>query len=140
MVIRLLLILGLISVMIVAISKIYQIYQNDDNSSSTEEEALNQALKLSMKEAEDLLDSPALEENQNLINESLNSIDDSLKKIENIIPNLVEIPKKSYKVPTFLENSTNSSLQIAKTDFDLYNSKYEELINKSNNITKKHLI
>ena len=92
---------------------------------------------LSYKEAETLLGSPATEDNHIILNESLLAINQSLKSFENISLKLVPIPEKiNYTLPSFLKNTTNSSLNIAKNDIELYNSKYEELSEKANNITE----
>ena len=60
-----------------------------------------------------------------------------MESFENISLKLVQIPPTiNYTLPSFLKNTTNSSLNIAKNDIELYNSKYEELSGIANNITE----
>ena len=99
----------------------------------------NQSLisNLSYKEAENLLSSPAMEENHIMINESLASINESLKSLKKMSLNLSLIPTYiNYTIPPFLNNANSSSLKIAKSDIELYNSKYLQLSFRANLITE----
>ena len=166
MIAKLLIILGLISTMAVVVNRLYYQYKKSKEempnvplssttievpiSSTTieDKEPVSQTTledqeppsltsHLSYKEAETLLGSPAIEDNHIILNESLLAINQSLKSFENISLKLVPIPEKiNYTLPSFLKNTTNSSLNIAKNDIELYNSKYEELSEKANNITE----
>ena len=71
-----------------------------------------------------------------MINESIEKINNALKNFEKLRSELVPISAKSYEIPTFLKNTTNSSLEIVKSDLELYISKFDELIKRTNNFTK----
>jgi hypothetical protein len=89
------------------------------------------------KEAENLLSSTAMEENHIMINESLASLTKSLKSLEKMSLNLsLTPPDINYTIPSFLNNTNNSSFKIAKSDIELYSSKYQQLSYKANDITE----
>ena len=69
-----------------------------------------------------------------MINESILDIDRALKITENI-SSLELIPYKSYELPDFLKNNSNDSLKVILSDIELYNSIYEKIVNRTNNIT-----
>ena len=156
MISKLLIILGLISTIFVAVNVLNYYYKkikeekhNSPVSSTTiesepvviqttiEEDPPSLTSYLSYEEAEDLLDSSAIESSYSILKENLLTIDKTLKSFDDINLKFVQIPEKiSYALPSFLKNTTNSSLNIAKNDIELYNSKYEELSEKTNNITE----
>ena len=143
MISKLLIMLGILSVIALLMPKLYRQYQKNKENlpihSTPEEEEKPTSLtsNLTYKEAETLLASPAMEENHIILNDSLLALNQSLKSFSNITRNLNPIPKFNYTLPTFLENTINSSaLNIARSDIELYNSKYEELSKKANNITE----
>ena len=82
------------------------------------------------------MDTSSIEEKHIMINESIRKINIDLKNLENLRPELVPITVKSYEIPTFLKNTSNSSLEIVKSDLELYISKFDELIKRTNNFTK----
>ena len=130
--------LTIIIVIILAITLINQFKHTPHYNKTEEEKSPSLTPDLTYKEAEMLLSSPAMEENHIILNENLLSLNESLKLIENIRLNLSLIPINSnYTLPTFLSNNyTNSSLNIAKNDFELYFSKYVQLSKKTNHITE----
>ena len=84
------------------------------------------------------------EENHNMINESLNNIDETLNNIEKFnseVINKIEYDPKNLSIPSFLTTSTNDSnahkIAIAKEDINLYNEKYKELSEISNELSQK---
>ena len=88
------------------------------------------------KEAEKLLNSEMIEENHNLLNESSKLITESLEICNNTSQSIKPISSNvSYSIPDFLDNVTDNSLKTVKSDINLYNSKYEELTEKANNLT-----
>ena len=83
------------------------------------------------------------EENHKMINDSLNNIDEVLNNIEVInseVNNKIEYDPKNLSIPSFLTNSTNESnahkIAIAKEDINLYNEKYKELSEISNEFSQ----
>ena len=130
--------LQILIVLLVFIWGILLYSQSNENQQNNElrEEKSSLTSNLSYKEAENLLSSPIMEENHIMINESLVSINESLKSLEKITSNLSLIPTNNYTFPSFLNNENNSSLKIAKSDIELYTSKYQQLLNKANYITE----
>ena len=83
------------------------------------------------------------EENHKMINDSLNNIDEVLNNIEVInseVNNKIEYDPKNLSIPSFLTNSTNETnahkIAIAKEDINLYNEKYKELSEISNEFSQ----
>ena len=79
-----------------------------------------------------------IEENHNLLNESLNNINELILMNNNInfsiIQNIVSInPENLY----FLFASNESSLQVAKDDIELYKSRYCNLSQETNAFIKE---
>jgi methyl-accepting chemotaxis protein len=92
---------------------------------------------ISYKEAEELIDSKTIEENHKILNESYNCISESLEIFNDTRSNINPINTNiTYSIPEFLDNTTDSSLKIVKSDINLYNSKYEELAENANNLTE----
>ena len=111
-------------------------HKNQQNDEIIEEKP-SLTSNLSYKEAENLLSSPAMEENHIMINESLVSINEYLKSLKKMSSNISLTPIDiSYTIPSFLNNTNNSSLKIAKNDIELYCSKYQQLLYKANYITE----
>ena len=131
---RLLTFLAVIILVLLLYNKYSQILQYN----KAEKEKQSIISNLTYKEAEMLLSSSSMEENHILLNESLMSINNSVKLLEKISLNLSLIPSNiNYTLPTFLKiNTTNSSLNIAKSDIELYYSKYGQLSKKANQITE----
>ena len=77
-------------------------HKNQQNDEIIEEKP-SLTSNLSYKEAENLLSSPAMEENHIMINESLVSINEYLKSLKKISSNLSLTPIDiSYTIPSFL--------------------------------------
>ena len=95
------------------------------------------APSITYDDAEKYIDSEALEENHKLLNNNSESILESISLLNETKNSLNPIQTNStYSIPDFLDNVTNSSLKIVKSDINLYNSKYEELEEKANNLTE----
>ena len=79
-----------------------------------------------------------IEENHNLLNESLNNINELILMNNNInfsiIQNIVSINPENLD---FLFASNESSLQVAKDDIELYKSRYCNLSQETNAFTKE---
>ena len=78
-----------------------------------------------------------------MINESLNNIDEVLNKIEtnnSQVINKIDYNPDNLNIPLFLNSTTSESdthkFTIAKEDVDLYNQKYKELSEKTNEYTQ----
>ena len=78
-----------------------------------------------------------------MINESLNNIDEVLHKIEtnnSQVINKINYNSDNLNIPLFLNSTTSESnahkFTIAKEDIDLYNQKYKELSEKTNEYTQ----
>jgi len=92
---------------------------------------------ISYQEAEKLLDSGIIGENHKILNESYESITESIEIFSNLTTDLKPINSNfSFMTPDFLDNLTDNTLKIVKDDINLYNSKYEELEGKANNLTE----
>ena len=130
----LLILLALVSFIVITVKKLY-INKKNENSTLPNEENLDPAFNISYKEAKILLNTSSIEEKDIMIDESIGKINTALNKFENFSSELVPISLKSYEIPFFLKNATNSSLEIVKNDLELYISIFDELIKSSNNIT-----
>ena len=92
-------------------------------------------LNLDFKEVEALMGLEIVETNYIILNETINNIIESLNNFEkiDIKPINTEI---NYTSPGNLENPTKASLKLVKSDVEFYKSKFEELSEKSNNISE----
>ena len=90
---------------------------------------------LDFKEVETLIGLEIVETNYIILNETINNIIESLNDFEkiDIKPINTEI---NYTSPGNLENPTKASLKLVKSDVEFYKSKFEELSEKSNNISE----
>ena len=135
--------LALLVIIIFGVTLYNQFYKSL-HYNEEEKEKPSLTSNLTYKEAENILSSPNMEESHIILNESLLCINESLKLLENLSPNLSLIPINiNYTLPTFLKtnitnntNTTNFSLNIARSDFELYYLKYIQLSNKANHITE----
>ena len=92
---------------------------------------------ISYEEAEKLLDTEIIGKNHKILNESYESITESFEVFNNLTTDLKPISSNiSFTTPEFLDNLTDNTLKIVKDDINLYNSKYEELEEKANNLTE----
>ena len=90
------------------------------------------------KEAEELLESKEIKDNHNILNENYKYISDSIVDSKDTRNNLKPISTStSYTIPDFLNDPTDNSLKTVKNDINLYNSKYKELTENANNLTRK---
>lgn len=79
-----------------------------------------------------------IQENHRILNESYNSLSQSFEIFNDTLNNLKTITQNvSFSIPEFLDNSTNDSDKVVKSDINLYNSKYEELTKNANDLTEK---
>ena len=92
---------------------------------------------ISFEEVEKLLNSKIIGENHKILKESNKSIIKSLEEIKKLAIDLkTNRTNISYIIPKFQNNFTDNTLKIVKDDINLYNSKYEELEGKANNLTE----
>ena len=92
---------------------------------------------ISFEEVEKLLNSKIIGENHKILKESNISIIKSLEEIKKLAIDLKPIRTNiSYIITKFKNNFTDNTLKIVKDDINLYNSKYEELEGKANNLTE----
>ena len=111
--------------------------QSSKSASSSSSSQSQESFKPSYEEAEKLLDSKIIGENHKILNESFKSIGESLEVFKNLTTDFKPIKSNiSFTTPDFLDNLTNDTLKIVKDDINLYNSKYEELEGKANNLTE----
>ena len=83
------------------------------------------------------MNSKKIEENHKLLNESSGSVSESLNLLNETTSGLNPINTNvSYTIPDFLDNATDSTSKIVKSDINLYNSKYEELEEKAIDLTE----
>ena len=131
MILKYLLLVGIISILIIMVYKVYnEILNNNGN------EGNSLTSRLSLEQVENILGSELVGENKVLMTESIDTLNKSLDMIKNISAGLTQInTKKDIKIPEFLKNPQNSSLKIAKSDLELYISKYRELSTELNKIT-----
>ena len=107
----------------------------DNSGKDQEEESLTS--KLSFEDAKTLLGSDLIEENKISLNNNLYTINDTQETFQNLTSNLKPVNTSiNYNLPDYLETGNTTSLNIARSDIQLYNSKYEELSEKSNNLTQ----
>ena len=89
---------------------------------------------LSFQEIEELMNSEIIQKNHILLNETLENINNLIIFCENSSLELNEInPDISFVFPDFLQNPIKPALKVAKSDIELYQRKYKELINNINN-------
>lgn len=92
---------------------------------------------ITFDEAQNLMNSEKIEENHKLLNESSGSVSESLNLLNETTFGLNPINTNvSYTIPDFLDNATDSTSKIVKSDINLYNSKYEELEEKAIDLTE----
>ena len=108
--------------------------ETDETSNSDEIDKIS----IDYDNAKKLIDSEVIEENHNLLNESLNNINELILINNNInfsiIQNIVSINPENID---FLFASNESSLQVAKDDIELYKSRYCNLSQETNAFTKE---
>ena len=99
-------------------------------------------IMLDYSEAETLIGSQTVKDIHNLLNESTNIIDDLLIMCDNI--SFSKINETINPLPENLDNlinnfneSSNGSLEIFKSDLDLYHSKYISFSEEVDNITEE---
>ena len=107
----------------------------NNDSTLPQEGYLDPVFNISYKKAESLLNTSSIEEKHIMINETIGKINTALKNFENLKSELVPISIKSYEIPAFLKNTSNSSLEIVKSDLELYITTFDELIKRANNFT-----
>ena len=109
------------------------------DSSDINEHIIISVKDLSFNEIESLLESKNIKKNLNLLNETKDKINNLINYCEN---SNLEKNKINQTVifPDFLKNVTKPALKIAKSDFEFYKRKNEELMmgvnNFINNISK----
>ena len=108
---------------------------DDDNENINTEE-------ITIEEVNSVVGGQTLE-NRKMISESLNNIEEFINTIENSNSqeiNKIEYNSNNLKIPSFLTNSDSDpdshKISIAKKDIDLYNEKYKELSEKTNEYTE----
>ena len=88
-------------------------------------------------DAKKLVNSQTIEENYKLLNESSESITESINLLNETTGILNPINTNvTYSIPDFLDNVTDNTSKIIKSDINLYNSKYGELEEKANDLTE----
>ena len=111
--------------------------QNTSDNSGKEQEEESLTSKLSFEEAQTLLGSDLIEENKISLNNNLHTIDGTQETFKNLTSNLKPVNTSiNYILPDYLKAGNTTSLNIAKSDIQLNNSKYEELSQKTNNLTE----
>ena len=114
--------------------EIANINETDETSKSDKTEKIS----INYDTAEKLINSKVIEENHNLLNESLNNINELILMNDNInfsiIQTIVSINPENLD---FLFASNESSLQVAKDDIELYKSRYCNLSQETNSFTKE---
>ena len=99
-------------------------------------ESDNSGSILDYDEAANLIDSEKTKENHKLLEESSNKIDELILICDNTSFNEINLTIND-EFPNnllFLENTNETSLQIAKDDLDLYYSRYASLIKETNTL------
>ena len=99
-------------------------------------ESDNSGSILDYDEAANLIDSEKTKENHKLLEESSNKIDELILICDNTSFNEINLTNND-EFPNnllFLENTNETSLQIAKDDLDLYYSRYASLIKETNTL------
>ena len=99
-------------------------------------ESDNSGSILDYDEAANLIDSEKTKENHKLLEESSNKIDELILICDNTSFNEINLTSND-EFPNnllFLENTNETSLQIAKDDLDLYYSRYASLIKETNTL------
>ena len=99
-------------------------------------ESDNSGSILDYDEAANLIDSEKTKENHKLLEESSNKIDELILICDNTSFNEINLTIND-EFPnnlSFLENTNETSLQIAKDDLDLYYSRYASLIKETNTL------
>ena len=93
---------------------------------------------ISYDDAEKYINLETIEENHKLLNENSESITESLSLLNETKNTLNPFKANiTYTIPDFLDNTTDNSLKIVKSDINLYNSKYEELGINANKLTEE---
>ena len=84
------------------------------------------------------MDLDIIETNFIVLNETINNIIGTLNLYENVDINPIST-EINYTLPKIFENPSKAALKIIKFDFEFFKGKYEELSEKSNNLTTKVL-
>jgi hypothetical protein len=115
--------------------------KDDDDNENINNENINTE-EITIEEVNSVVGGQTLE-NRKMISESLNNIEDFINTIENSNSqeiNKIEYNSNNLKIPSFLTNSDSDpdshKISIAKKDIDLYNEKYKELSEKTNEYTE----
>jgi len=111
---------------------------NSDETDEISKTDKTEKISIDYDSAKKLIDSELIEENHNLLNESLNNINELILMNNNInfsiIQNIVSTNPENLD---FLFASNESSLQVAKDDIELYKSRYCNLSQETNAFTKE---
>ena len=110
---------------------------NFDDNQIDEDEDENENT-IDYDEAENLIGSETTKENHDLLNEISGNINESLSICNNVNFTKINVTvNDSLKNIDFLTNTNESSLQVAKDDLDLYNSRYVTLSQQANSFSKE---
>ena len=112
--------------------------ETDTISNNDEIDESSKKISIDYDRAEKLIDSEVIEENHNLLNESLNNINELILINNNInFSSIQTIVSNNPENLDFLFASNESSLQVAKDDIELYKSRYRNLSQETNAFTKE---
>lgn len=129
--VRTLLIIVIIIIVIITTVILILIFTLKKDKKTDKEELLD------YEEAEKLIDSERTKENHNLLNDCTNEMKELILFCDNSSFSQIHLTiNDSFpKNLIFLENTNEDSLQLAKDDLDLYNSRYANLIEETNSFT-----
>ena len=112
--------------------------ETDKISNNDEIDESSKKISIDYDRAEKLIDSEVIEENHNLLNESLNNINELILMNNNInFSSIQTIVSNNPENLDFLFASNESSLQVAKDDIELYKSRYCNLSQETNAFIKE---
>ena len=112
--------------------------ETDKISNNDEIDESSKKISIDYDRAEKLIDSEVIEENHNLLNESLNNINELILMNNNINFSTIQtIVSNNPENLDFLFSSNKSSLQVAKDDIELYKSRYCNLSQETNAFIKE---
>lgn len=123
----------------------YEIIKTDNIESqpiSIEDSTEEEIIKLDYNEAEALIGSKTVKEIHNLLNETSNNLDDLLIMCDNISfskinTSINSLPENLDELINNMNGSSNDSLEIIKSDLDLYHSKYMSFSQEVENLTEE---
>ena len=138
MILKYLLLVGIISILLVVMG--YAIFKemlnNIGNINGDDNPGDLLTSLLSLEQVKNILGSELVGENKDLITDNIGSLTKLLDMIKNITSGLTQLNTTTdILFPDFLKDPQNNSLKIAKSDLELYNSKYGELSAEVNNMT-----